>query len=152
MNKKNVDLKVAVDIALAVWIIAWLYYALFNWDVFAIKLNTNLGFAVIGGYPFVFFFILGLLALGFLKYVLQYNQVQQQSREKDQEHKVAMLEKDIEILKLKEVLFKMQTTDLNKSTANLNALHSKLDELSKQVGSSADGKKKDGNETDEKTS
>jgi uncharacterized coiled-coil protein SlyX len=43
------------------------------------------------------------------------------------------MEKDIELLKMKEVLFKMQTSEMDKSSSQLNALHEKLDSLSNKI-------------------
>ena len=60
---KKLNIKSVIDIALIVWIAIWLYYALFNWDVFVVKLNTNIGFSIIGLYPFIFFFFIGLILL-----------------------------------------------------------------------------------------
>lgn len=130
---KNHKLNNAVNIILILYLASWIYYAAFNWDVFAIRLNTNAGFSVMGGYPFVFFFILGLVALLILKYVIHISLLQKDRSEKDQRHRITILEKDIEILKMKEVLFKMQTSEMSKNSSHLNALHEKLDALSNQI-------------------
>ncbi len=130
---KNHKLNNAVNIILILYLASWIYYAVFNWDVFAIKLNTNAGFSVIGGYPFVFFFILGLVGLLILKYIIHISLLQKDRGEKDQRHRITILEKDIEILKMKEVLFKMQTSEMSKNSSHLNALHEKLDALSNQI-------------------
>src|SRR6056297_2763703 len=118
---KNHKLNNAVNIILILYLASWIYYAVFNWDVFAIKLNTNAGFSVIGGYPFVFFFILGLVGLLILKYIIHLSLLQKDRGEKDQRHRITILEKDIEILKMKEVLFKMQTSEMSKNSSHLNA-------------------------------
>ncbi len=130
---KNHKLNNAVNILLILYLASWIYYAVFNWDVFAIKLNTNAGFSVIGGYPFLFFFVLGLAALLILKYVIHISLLQKDRSDKDQRHRITILEKDIEILKMKEVLFKMQTSEMSKNSSHLNALHEKLDALSNQI-------------------
>lgn len=129
--------KIIVDILLVTWLFIWIYYLAFNWAVFSIELNINLGFAVISGYPFVFFFLLGLIALIFIKYSFHFTALKQVSKEKEEQNEKTLLEKDIEILKLKEVLFKMQTKDLNESSSALSALQEKLDSISKQIAPEA---------------
>lgn len=139
---KNHKLNNAVNVILILYLAVWIYYAAFNWDVFAIKLNTNAGFSVIGGYPFVFFFVLGLVALLILKYVIHVSLLQKERGDKDQRHRITILEKDIEILKMKEVLFKMQTSEMSKNSSHLNALHEKLDTLSNQIAHEEDKEQK----------
>jgi hypothetical protein len=145
---KKLQIQTIVDIILIAWIGIWLYYALSNWDVFVVKLNTNLGFKTISLYPFIFFFFLGLIALVIIKYSFNYAQVLSKSKEKEQKDKMSLLQKDIEILKLKEVLFKMQTEGMNKSTSTINALNARLDELANKVAS--EKKKDDEDEESEK--
>lgn len=132
MNMKKTSIQSAINILIFIWIAVWLYYALFNWDVFVVKLNTNLGFNTIPILPFVLFFFIGLLILVVMKYIIYYEQVQVDARDKEYKDKISLLKKDIEILKLKEVLFKMQSEGMTKSTATVNALQAKLDELSKK--------------------
>jgi hypothetical protein len=127
---KRTILTNAINFTLALYAAVWIYYAAFNWEIFSIKLNTNAGFSVIGGYPFVFFFLLGLAALLTVKYFIYLNKVREDSREKDSTYRIALMEKDIELLKMKEVLFKMQTSEMEQNSSNLNALHEKLDHLS----------------------
>lgn len=132
---KNNQHKIIIDIFLIVWVFLWLYYMAFNWAVFSIELKVNLGFAVITGYPIVFFFILGLLTLIIIKYSYHFAAIKLSSKEKEEHNQKSLLEKDIEILKLKEVLFKMQTKDMSESSTALSALQEKLDNISKQISS-----------------
>ncbi|MFO7754795.1 MAG: hypothetical protein R6V34_02310 [Bacteroidales bacterium] len=132
MNK--IKLKHIINAAIILWLVIWIYYLVFNWDVFIINLKTDIGFAVIGAYPFVFFFVLGLLLMGLIKYVEQTMAMRNLGRNKDMENRIALLEKDIELLRLKETLYKMQSEELNRNNANLNALHQRLDEITSQLG------------------
>lgn len=131
MNK--IKLKHIVNIAVIAWLVIWVYYLIFNWDVFSINLNTNLGFAVIGGYPFIFFFIIGLLFLILIKYFDRVYAIKKLGKDKDLTNKISLLEKDIEVLQLKETLFKMQSEEMSRNNANLNALHQRLDEISSRL-------------------
>lgn len=126
---KKTHLKSAINIILVLWIFVWIYYAAFNWDIFKVKLNTHLGFATIGGYPFIFFFILGIIALILIKYINHYSELKKIGKEKDTETKITLLEKDLEIYKLKEVLFNMQVTEANKNAETFKSVQKKLDEI-----------------------
>ncbi len=125
--------KVFINTALILWLFIWVYYLAFNWSVFSVELKTNLGFAVISSYPFLFFFLTGLILFIILKYAYHIVSIQEQNQVKDKETKTSLLEKDIEILKLKEVLFKMQTKDMNDSSSALAALQDKLDKISDKI-------------------
>jgi len=125
--------KAFINSALVLWIFIWAYYLAFNWGVFTVELKTNLGFAVISSYPFLFFFFIGLILLIILKYAYHLISIQEQNQIQDKENKTSLLEKDIEILKLKEVLFKMQTKDMNESSSALAALQEKLDKISDKI-------------------
>lgn len=142
--KKN-KIQSTIDIIILLWILIWLYYLVFNWDVFIVKLNTDFGFGTITLYPFIFFFFLGSTGFIILKYVIHILQIQNNAKEKENKNKITLLEKDIEILKLKEVLFKMQSEGLNKSASTINALQEKIDSLSKKI----EDEKEEGNK-DEK--
>jgi hypothetical protein len=132
-NMKKLNLLQISTFTVIIYLLVWSYYAIFNWDVFSIKLNTNAGFSVIGGFPFVFFFLLGLVALLILRYFIYIHKVNSDKHERSSAHRIAIMEKDIELLKMKEVLFKMQTSEMDKSSTQLNALHDKLDNLSNQI-------------------
>lgn len=132
-NMKIKNYKVFINTALILWLFIWVYYLAFNWSVFSVELKTNLGFAVISSYPFLFFFLTGLILFIILKYAYHIVSIQEQNQVKDKETKTSLLEKDIEILKLKEVLFKMQTKDMNDSSSALAALQDKLDKISDKI-------------------
>ncbi|MEE4214269.1 MAG: hypothetical protein V2I34_04335 [Bacteroidales bacterium] len=128
MNK--IKLRHIIDATIIAWVIIWLYYGIFNWDIFIIKLDANLGFAVIGSYPFVFFFLLGLIFLIVLRYFDTIISMRRLGQYKDLKNNIALLEKDIEVLKLRETVYKMQSEEMSRNDASLQALHQKLDELS----------------------
>lgn len=126
---KKTQLRSAINIILILWIFIWIYYAAFNWDVFKVKLNTHLGFATIGGYPFLFFFIFGLIILVVIKYINHFTDLKNTGKEKETKTKITLLEKDLEIYKLKEVLFNMQASEANKNAETFKSLQEKLDEI-----------------------
>ena len=131
---KNIKtFKTTINYFLIIWIVIWAYFAAFNWEVFAVALNTNLGFTVITGYPFLFYFIVGIILFIVLRYIAQYLSERQKTYERHLEHKIAMQGKDIEILQLKEVLFNMQTKEHNQNVESMNTLNEKLNKISEQM-------------------
>jgi hypothetical protein len=140
---KKINLINISNFTILVYLLVWIYYASFNWDIFSIKLNTNAGFSVIGGFPFIFFFLLGLASLLVIRYFIYVGKVHAEKRESNSSHRIALLEKDIELLKMKEVLFKMQTAEMDKNSSHLNALHEKLDSLSDQISDKQEDNKEE---------
>lgn len=131
---KNIKtFKTTINYFLIIWIVIWAYFAAFNWEVFAVALNINFGFTVITGYPFLFYFITGIILFIVLRYIAQYLSERQKTYERHLEHKIAMQGKDIEILQLKEVLFNMQTKEHNQNVESMNTLNEKLNKISEQM-------------------
>lgn len=130
---KQISFKSVINILLIIWGLIWFYYAVFNWDIFVIELKTNLGFVTLSAYPFVFFFIAGSIILFIVRYAGEYSDNQRKKMESELKNKLILHEKDIEILKLKEVLFKMQNEEFTKNTSNLNELHEKINGISDQL-------------------
>lgn len=130
---KKSKLQTAINVSLFAWIGIWFYYLIFNWDVFIVQLNTDLGFKTISVHPFLFFFILGVIGFIILKYINHYIELQNKNSEKEIKNKMSMLEKDIEILKLREALYKLHNEDISKNAGAINELHNKLDGLAKKI-------------------
>jgi uncharacterized coiled-coil protein SlyX len=83
-------------------------------------------------FPFVVFMILGMLIMLAIRYILQYSRMLRRIEVKEKNTKIAMQEKDIEILKLKEMLYKEQTSELNKTAKDLTALNEKIDAIAQK--------------------
>lgn len=148
--------KTIINYLLIIWIVIWAYFAAFNWAVFTVSLNINLGFTVITGYPFPFYSVAGIIFFIVLRYIAQYLVERQQIHEMNLENKIAMQGKDIEILQLKEVLFNMQTKEYNQSAESMKSLNEKLNKISEQMQmenqdyTEKAGEKKDQKNTKEK--
>jgi uncharacterized coiled-coil protein SlyX len=131
---KNIKtVRTIINYLLIIWIVIWAYFAAFNWAVFTVSINVNLGFTVVTGYPFLFYSIAGIVFLIVLRYIAQYLIERQRIHEKNLENKIAMQGKDIEILQLKEVLFNMQTNEYNKNAESMKSLNEKLNKISEQM-------------------
>ncbi len=129
---KNFKVRYLIHILLIIWIVAWGYFMLFNWDIFVVKLNINLGLGIINNRPFVLFFVLGMLIILSIRYMLQYSRMLRRIEVKEKNTKIAMQEKDIEILKLKEMLYKEQSTEFNKTAKDISSLHEKIEGVAKK--------------------
>ena len=46
-----------------------LYFAVFNWQVFIVKLNVNLGFGIVSMPPFIVLFLASFLIIGILSWL-----------------------------------------------------------------------------------
>ena len=130
---QKIELNKIINISIIVWVLLWLYFLLFNWKVFSINLDTNLGFTVVGGYPFIFFFLIGLLFLILIKYFDHLIEMKRLNMEKGMENKIALLEKDIELLKLKESFVNKLSEEVTTKASNMNALYNKLYELTEKL-------------------
>jgi len=122
-----------INYLLIIWIVIWVYFAAFNWAVFTVSININLGFTVVTGYPFLFYALAGIVMLIVLRYIAQYLRERQRTHEKNLENKITMQKKDIEILQLKEVLFNIQTKEYNQNAESMKSLSEKLNEISEQM-------------------
>jgi hypothetical protein len=143
---KNFKVRHLINILLAIWVVIWLYFALFNWDIFIVKVNINLGFGIISSYPFLLFFLISLAILLSIRYLLHYTRMLRKAEEKEKNTKIKMQEKDIEILRLKEMMYKMQTSEYNKTTANIESLNKKMEEIAQQITSEKNKKSDEKNE------
>lgn len=130
---RNIKVRHLVNILLASWLVIWVYFALFNWPVFAVKLNINLGFAVISSYPFVLLFLVGVTIMLAIRYLLHYSRMLRRMEVKEKNDKIRIQAKDIEILQLKEMLYKLQAEDHSKANDRLSAMHEKLDSIARQI-------------------
>ena len=76
----------------AIYLVLSLYFAIFNWDVFIITINTNLGFAVIKTPPFLLLFLIGLFIIALQSNFTYISETK---------HEVENLQRAIELHKLK---------------------------------------------------
>jgi len=144
--KKYLKFGYVVDAIILIWTFLWFYFLVFNWDVFVVKLNTNLGFTVVKGLPFVFFFVVGLLFLFIIRYSQHLSEIKNRGIEADYKNTILLLEKDIEVLKLKETLFKMQSEEMSQNSGALQSLQKRLDEISNKMDEEREEKSAPGNE------
>jgi len=107
-------------VIIILYIIIACYFALFNWAIFSVSLDIDLGFAIIHvpliAMVFSFSFVILLFQLGLI-YV------------SDLSHERDLLKKESDIQSFKAELHDHNLDDLESLTAKLNNIEQKLDEL-----------------------
>jgi hypothetical protein len=93
------------------------YFAVFNWKIFSVKLNVNLGFAVLEIPPFIILFLAGFILITILSWI-NYNLRLRKL--------IHGLEQGAEIGKLKNSLIEKQLRDLLFDEKTLMVLSDKL--------------------------
>lgn len=145
---RSFKVRYLINILLIVWLSIWGYFMALNWEVFTVKLNIYLGFTLINGRPFVLLFILSTLVIVVIRYLLQYSRMLRRLEVKEKNTKITMQEKDIEILKLKELLYKEHRDEFNKTANNITALHNRIESVAKYLEQKKDEEKKIDNNSD----
>jgi hypothetical protein len=115
MKMKKVILK--STLLLMLFTLVNLFFAIFNWKIFTVKLNINLGFGLVEFPPFIAMFLVGFLVVGILSWT-NYNMRLRRM--------IYDLEHGMEIGKLKDRLSANQFKKLISEEDNLALLKDKL--------------------------
>ncbi|MBD3223575.1 MAG: hypothetical protein GF313_02530 [Caldithrix sp.] len=106
------------------YIMIVLYFAIFNWDLFTVTLNIDIGFTLIQMPIFIvlfsisFIFILLQLAMGII------NNMQTERH---------IAQKDYEIMNLKAEQYGNQLSEVRKNAMSLKELHNKINKLNAKI-------------------
>lgn len=133
---RNFKVRHLVNILLGVWIASWVYFAALNWEIFTVRVNINMGFAIWSTYPFLLFALVGIVIILSVRYLLHYSRMLRKIEVKEKNDKIRMQDNDIEILKLREMLYKMQASEHSKTVSHLDELHEKIDGIARQFEAS----------------
>jgi len=114
--------------ALILYTLIFLYFMVFNWQVFTLKLNINLGFAQAQLPPFIILFILGLGLLIILTWINYIANLQKIIFELKQGKNEKMTDKLV-IKKVKEQLKDQENVESLKSRLGISEIRTKQDEL-----------------------
>ena len=112
---KNLLLKKLIP--LIVYSSLYLYFMIFNWKIFTISLNVNLGFAILKMPPFILFFLLGFILIGILSwisYIISLRKI------------IYELERGVEVGKIKDRMLRGKLKDHLENEKNLELLKEKL--------------------------
>jgi hypothetical protein len=104
-------------VLLILYTLIYLYFAIFNWQVFIVKLNIDLGFAVITIPPFIFLFLIGFIIIGILSWMHYMASLQKMIYE---------LEQGVEFGKMRDRMVKSRVRDWLLEESNVTILTDKL--------------------------
>ncbi len=120
-------------ILLILYTLAYLYFAIFNWQIFIVKLNINLGFGVVEFPPFIVLFLLGFIIIGILSWT-NYN-IRLRKMIYELEHGVEMgkIKDKLVSTKVREYLLEEKNLDLLKDKMGIREIQKKQEELTKLI-------------------
>jgi len=114
---------------LILYTLIYLYFTLFNWEIFTVSLKINLGFAVVSIPPFIILFLFGFIFIGILSWVSYVSHLQKLIYEL--EHGIETREKkDIRIKeKVKAQLLTEENIKLLKDKTGIREIASRQEKL-----------------------
>ena len=117
----------------AIYLVLSLYFAILNWDVFIITINTNLGFAVVKTPPFLLLFLLGLFIIAIQS---NFSYIRETSHEVENLQKIIELEKlkkDNEINEFKASVLDSQTQTSERNIQKLGEIQDVLLKITEEL-------------------
>lgn len=111
-----------------IYLLIFLYFAVFNWDVFIITINTNLGFGIAQTPPFLLLFLIGLFIIAIQSNFTYIRETRNEVRNLHRSIELEKLKKDNEINDFKASVLDSQT---NTSERNIQKLGEIQDVLAK---------------------
>ena len=117
----------------AIYLVLSLYFAILNWDVFIITINTNLGFAVVKTPPFLLLFLLGLFIIAIQS---NFSYIRETSHELENLQRVIELEKlkkDNEINDFKASVLDSQTKTTERNIQKLGEIQDVLARITEEL-------------------
>ena len=110
------------------YIIIYVYFMIFNWKIFTLKLDINLGLAQVQLPPFIILFLLGLTFLIILTWISYITNLQKIIYDLEQGKNEKMSDK-IVINKVKEQFKDHENIETLKTRLGISEIRSKQDEL-----------------------
>jgi energy-coupling factor transporter transmembrane protein EcfT len=126
---------------LILFILANLYFAIFNWKIFTVKLNINFGFAIAEIPVFIVLFLLGFIFLGILSW-MNYN-IRLQKMIYDLEHgvEIGKLKDRLDNKKIQKLIFEENNLKLLKEKMGVEEILKKQAEIMQLVSGLKENRK-----------
>ena len=118
---------------LILYTLASLYIAVFNWQIFIVKLNINLGFGVIEFPPFFLFFLLGFVIIGILSWTNYVIRLRRMIYDLEHGMEVGKLKDKLTSSRIKKFMFEEDNLNFLKERIGVVDIQKKQDELAKLV-------------------
>jgi len=110
-----------------------LYFMVFNWQIFTISLNINLGFGVAKLPPFIILFLLGFFIIGILSWISYITNLQRTIYELEQGVELGKMKDKMVRNKIRDHLMDEKNIDLLQNKLGISELRKKQDELNKML-------------------
>ena len=118
---------------LILYTLASLYVAVFNWQIFIVKLNINLGFGVIEFPPFFLFFLLGFIIIGILSWTNYVIRLRKMIYDLEHGMEYGKLKDKLTSSRIKKHIFEEDNLNFLKERIGIVDIQKKQDELAKLV-------------------
>jgi len=128
---KNLLLKKLIP--LIIYSLVYLYFMVFNWKVFTLSLQVNLGFGSFTMPPFIVLFLLGFILIGILSWISYMTSLRKLILELEHGVEVGKIKDRMLRGKLKEHLENEQNLEILRNRLGIPQMQSQLEEMSKQM-------------------
>ena len=118
-------------ILLILYTLTYLYFAVFNWQVFIVKLNIDLGFGAISIPPFIVFFLLGFILIGVLSWMNYMANIQKMIFELEQGLEIGKLKDKLVKNRVRELLLDEKIIDVLMNKMGIQDIRNKQEEVTK---------------------
>ena len=117
----------------SIWLILYtlinVYFMGFNWKMFTVSLNLNLGFGVVTLPPFIVLFFLGFILIAILSWTNYVLGLQKIIYEMEQGMEIGKMKEKVVRNKIRKQLLEEQTLDLMIEKLGIEDIRSKQEEL-----------------------
>lgn len=118
---------------LVIYFVISIYFAIFNWEVFIIAINVNLGFALLNIPPFIIIFLIGLILLGGISMIGYVTEVKHEIEILKKNSQILLMRKNEEINSLKNSYYNEQSDQFLKNSDDIKSLKIQIDKLMKLI-------------------
>jgi hypothetical protein len=105
----------------------------FNWKLFTVTLNINLGFGVVSFPPFIGLFLLGFIIIGVLTWMSYMMSLQKMIYQLEQGEEIGKMKEKVVRKRIRKQLLDEQVLDLMKEKMGIGYIRSKQEELMRSV-------------------
>jgi len=133
-NSRNVkNLLLRKLIPLFIYSVVYIYFMVFNWKIFTISLNVNLGFGVVKMPPFLILFLLGFILIGVLSWISYVASLHKIIYELEHGVEVGKIKDKMVHGKLKEQLEDAKTLGMLNEQLGIADLRKRQDEMRREL-------------------
>jgi hypothetical protein len=143
-HKEMKRLLIRKSILLILYTLINVYFMGFNWKVFTVTLNINLGFGVVSFPPFIVLFLLGFIIIGILTWSNYITSLKKIIYELEQGAEIGQMKEKAFSKKVRKQLMDEQVLDLMKHKLGIEGIQSKQEELIRSISELKNDLKQEG--------